>query len=88
MISDDSKKKNGKKIIDTLIKQEPHLTEVSARDILRLCRKFDKETLEPILNLLCDYGYLKEKDNVQTGVGRPKSQVYLINPAIYGNNTS
>ena len=88
MLGDDSKKKNGKKIIDTLVKQEPHLTEVSARDILRLCRKFDKETLEPILNLLCDYGYLKEKDNVQTGVGRPKSQVYLINPAIYENNTS
>ena len=88
MLGDDSKKKNAKRIIDTLIKQEPHLTEVSARDILRLCRKFDKETLEPILNLLCDYGYLKEKDNVQTGVGRPKSQVYLINPAIYGNNTS
>ena len=88
MLGDDSKKKNAKRIIDTLIKQESHLTEVSARDILRLCRKFDKETLEPILNLLCDYGYLKEKDNVQTGVGRPKSQVYLINPAIYENNTS
>ena len=88
MLGDDSKKKNAKKIISILVKQEPHLTEVSARDILRLCRKFDKESLEPVLNLLCDYGYLKEKDTVTTGVGRPKSQVYLINPAIYENDSS
>lgn len=36
----DSVKKNAKKIIDVIKKASPHLTEVTLRDLMRLCRSF------------------------------------------------
>jgi hypothetical protein len=48
-----------------------------------MCRQFKKDDLPPVLDLLCDYGYFKEKEFVAKGVGRPKGTIYLVNPAIY-----
>lgn len=89
MLGVDSSKKNAKKIINALINQTPHLESITAREVMRMCRCFKtKDDVAPALNLLCDYGYLKELDLIQTNIGRPKSTTYLINPAIYTNDTS
>jgi len=82
-LGNDSIKKNAKTILNAIIRQEPHLTEITPRDIQRMCRQFKKDDLPPVLDLLCDYGYLKEKEFVAKGVGRPKGTIYLVNPAIY-----
>jgi hypothetical protein len=82
-LGNDSIKKSAKTILNAIIRQEPHLTEITPRDIQRMCRQFKKDDLPPVLDLLCDYGYLKEKEFVAKGVGRPKGTIYLVNPAIY-----
>lgn len=82
-LGNDSIKKNAKAILNAIIRQEHHLTEITPRDIQRMCRQFKKDDLPPVLDLLCDYGYLKEKEFVAKGVGRSKGTIYLINPAIY-----
>lgn len=89
MLGLDTTKKNAKKIIDSLIRQTPHKDNVTARDVMRLVRSFKtKDEVIPALNLLCDYGYLKECESNQTSVGRPKGQSYLINPSIYTIDSS
>ena len=59
--------------------------ELSKCDILRLCRNFKKaEELNPVLERLCEYGYLAEKTDKEKSVrGRPPSAIYLVNPSIY-----
>lgn len=59
--------------------------ELSKRDIMRLCRSFKKaEELQPVLDRLCEYGYLAVKpDTAKKGQGRPASQSYLVNPAVF-----
>ena len=61
------------------------LTELSKRDIMRLCRSFKKaDDLQPVLDRLCEYGYLAAKSAVaKSGCGRPVSQSYLVNPAVF-----
>jgi len=61
------------------------IAEVSRRDIMRLCRSFKKvEELQPVLDRLCEYGYLAVKpDTEKNGQGRPASQSYLVNPAVF-----
>lgn len=61
-------------------------SEISKREIHRLCSgRFKKiEDLEPVLSLLCDYGYLFLSEFQDTNdIGRRKSPVYYINPVIY-----
>lgn len=61
------------------------LAELSKRDIMRLCRSFKKaEELQPVLDRLCEYGYLAIKTgDAKNGGGRPASQGYLVNPAVF-----
>ena len=61
------------------------LTELSKRDIMRQCRAIKKaDELHPVLQRLCDYGYLAAiPGELKNGGGRPASQRYLVNPAVY-----
>lgn len=89
MLGLDSNKKNAKRIVDALLKQEPKHDSITARDVMRMCRYFKtKDECLPAISLLCDYGYLKEIENNQTNIGRPKGTAYLVNPAIYTIDTS
>ena len=60
------------------------LTEFSRRDAMRLCRRFKTaESLQPVLDRLCEYGYLAAKPLPPAhGAGRKPSEVYLTNPAV------
>ena len=57
------------------------LTEVSRRDVMRLCRSFKTaEEVQPVIDQLVDYGYLAEKrPERQPGRGRNPLPVYLVN---------
>mgnify|MGYP002855071408 FL=1 len=65
--------------------QNAGLMELSKRDIMRLCRSFKKaDELQPALDRLCEYGYLAQKPvKGKPGGGRPASQSYLVNPAVF-----
>ena len=65
--------------------QKAGQTELSKRDIMRLCRGFKKaDELQPVLDRLCEYGYLALKPvETKNGSGRPVSQSYLVNPAVF-----
>lgn len=60
------------------------LAEFSRRDAMRLCRSFKTaDSLQPVLNRLCEYGYIAVKLQEPTlGVGRRPSEIYLTNPAV------
>lgn len=65
--------------------RESGVAELSRRDAMRLCRGFkNTEELMPVLDRLCEYGYLAQKPAAaRTGGGRPPSAVYLVNPAVF-----
>lgn len=67
--------------------QNVGLTELSKRDIMRLCRSFKKaDELQPVLDRLCEYGYLAQKPSETKNSGsRPPSQSYLVNPAVFNS---
>ena len=67
----------------SFIKRE-RLAEFSRRDAMRLCRSFKTaDSLQPVLNRLCEYGYIAVKLQEPTlGVGRRPSEIYLTNPAV------
>ena len=56
----------------------------SGKDAMRLCRRFKTaESLQPVLDRLCEYGYLAAKPQPPAhGAGRKPSEVYLTNPAV------
>ena len=60
------------------------LTEVSRRDVMRLCRSFKTaEEAQPVIDQLVDYGYLAEKrPERQPGRGRNPLPVYLVNTCV------
>lgn len=64
--------------------QKNQLSEFSRRDAMRLCRRFKTaESLQPVLNRLCEYGYIAPKPmEPALGVGRRPSEVYLTNPIL------
>lgn len=66
-----------------VIKRE-RINEFSRRDAMRLCRRFKTaESLQPVLNRLCEYGYITPKPvEPVPGVGRRPSEVYLTNPSV------
>ncbi len=68
----------------SLIKRE-RLTEFSRRDAMRLCRSFKTvDSMQPVLNRLCEYGYLAVKPVPPSyGPGRKPSDTYLVNPAVW-----
>ena len=65
------------------IKRE-QICEFSRRDAMRLCRRFKTaDSLQPVLNRLCEYGYIAPKPvEPVMGVGRRPSEVHLTNPAV------
>ena len=58
--------------------------EFSRRDAMRLCRGFKTaESIQPVLNRLCDYGYIAAKPTEPVfGPGRRPSDIYLTNPVL------
>ena len=78
----DAVNKNAKHLLSA-IKRE-RLTEFSRRDAMRLCRCFKTaDSIQPILNRLCEYGYIAQKPKEPAfGAGRRSSEVYLTNPAV------
>ena len=57
---------------------------VSLRDIMRLCRKLKTSEAAMIpINRLCEYGYLREIQTDYSGMGRPQSKLWEVNPATY-----
>lgn len=73
----------GAQYLLSFIKRE-RLTEFSRRDAMRLCRSFKTaDSLQPVLNRLCEYGYIAVKLQEPTlRVGRRPSEIYLTNPAV------
>ena len=68
----------------SFIKRE-RLAEFSRRDAMRLCRSFKTaDSLQPVLNRLCEYGYIAVKPVPPSyGPGRKPSDTYLVNPAVW-----
>lgn len=65
------------------------LREFSRRDAMRTCRRFKTaESLSPVLNRLCEYGYIALKPTeAYNGVGRRPSDVYITNPCLLDGST-
>ena len=64
--------------------QRGQISEFSRRDAMRMCRRFHTaESLQPVLNRLCEYGYIAPKPTEPAlGAGRRPSEVYLTNPCL------
>ena len=64
--------------------QKAQVREFSRRDAMRMCRGIKSaETIQPVLNRLCEYGYIAPKPTEPVmGVGRKPSEVYLTNPCL------
>ena len=71
----------------TAIKRDK-LTEFSRRDAMRLCRRFKTaDSLQPVLNRLCEYGYIAPKPMPAAfNSGRKPSEVYLTNPTVLNDD--
>ena len=64
--------------------QKDQVREFSRRDAMRLCRRIKTvEEMQPVLNRLCEYGYIAPKPTESVlGAGRKPSEVYLTNPML------
>ena len=78
----DAVNKNAQYLLSAIRRER--LEEFSRRDAMRLCRRFKTaESLQPVLDRLCEYGYLAAKPLPPAhGAGRKPSEVYLTNPAV------
>ena len=78
----DAVNKNAQYLLSAIRRER--LTEFSRRDAMRLCRRFKTaDSIQPILNRLCEYGYIVQKTKEPAfGAGRRSSEVYLTNPAV------
>ena len=74
--------KQGEYLLDAI--KRGQISEFSRRDAMRMCRRFHNvESLQPVLNRLCEYGYIAPKPTEPVlGVGRRPSEVYLTNPCL------
>ena len=74
--------KQSEYLLDAL--KRGQVSEFSRRDAMRMCRRFHTtESLQPVLNRLCEYGYIAPKPTEQVlGVGRRPSEMYLTNPIL------
>lgn len=82
LMGTDPVNKQGEYLLNTI--QRNGLAEFSRRDAMRLCRGFKTaESIQPVLNRLCEYGYIATKPTEATaGPGRRPSEVYLTNPSL------
>jgi hypothetical protein len=62
-----------------------NLSQFSKRDAMRMCRQFKTANdLQPVLDRLCEYGYLAPVPTPDTrSSGRKPSDVYRTNPAVF-----
>lgn len=83
----DAVNKNAQYLLSAIRRER--LTEFSRRDAMRLCRRFKTaDSIQPILNRLCEYGYIAQKNKEPAfGAGRRSSEVYLTNPAVLEDGT-
>ena len=74
--------KQGEYLLDAI--KRGQISEFSRRDAMRMCRRFHTtESLQPVLNRLCEYGYIAPKPTEPVlGAGRRPSEVYLTNPCL------
>ena len=74
--------KQGEYLLDAI--KRGQVSEFSRRDAMRMCRRFhNTESLQPVLNRLCEYGYIAPKPTEPAlGAGRRPSEVYLTNPCL------
>ena len=74
--------KQGEYLLDAI--KRGQISEFSRRDAMRMCRRFHTaESLQPVLNRLCEYGYIAPKPTEPAlGAGRRPSEVYLTNPCL------
>ena len=74
--------KQGEYLLNAIKREQ--IREFSRRDAMRLCRRFKTaESLQPVLNRLCEYGYITPKPTAPVlGAGRRPSEVYLTNPSV------
>ncbi len=82
----DATNKNAQYLLSAIRKEG--LAEFSRRDAMRLCRRFKTaDSLQPVLNRLCEYGYIAVKpvEGIQA-FGRKPSEVYLTNPCLLGDD--
>ncbi len=82
----DATNKNAQYLLSAIKKEG--LAEFSRRDAMRLCRRFKTaDSLQPVLNRLCEYGYIAVKpvEGIQA-FGRKPSEVYLTNPCLLGDD--
>ena len=65
--------------------EEQDKRELTKYQILRLCRsEFSKvDDVVPVIELLIEYGYLKERTYSAPTGGRPRGNGYLLNPLFF-----
>lgn len=82
----DSVNKNAQYLLSAI--KRNGIPEFSRRDAMRLCRQFKTaDSLQPVLNRLCEYGYLAAKPlTLAPGTGRKPSEIYLVNPVLLAND--
>ncbi len=82
----DATNKNAQYLLTAIRKES--LAEFSRRDAMRLCRRFKTaDSLQPVLNRLCEYGYIAVKPTEGIpAFGRKPSEVYLTNPCLLGGD--
>lgn len=74
--------KQGEYLLDAI--KRGQISAFTRRDAMRMCRRFHTaESLQPVLNRLCEYGYIAPKPTEPAlGAGRRPSEVYLTNPCL------
>ncbi len=82
----DQQIQDAKYVLRQLEKQQP--ITIARRDLFRACRgRFKKsQDISPALELLLEFGYIKELEVEHKGVGRKPDMQYQINPYVYGHN--
>lgn len=79
-MDDNTTKKQALNFLEKL--KAPKVNEISFREASRMCKFMNKkENATAVINLLSDYGYLREKRG--TSRAHNKGIIYEVNPAIY-----
>ena len=68
---------------------EKRYASFTSREIFRDCRRFAKmDEIMPVLQQLADLEYLAPKEVIYSGKGRPRAEVWLVNPFLYKHPAS
>ena len=74
-------REQAKVILDKI--REKKLERFTRRDMMRYCSRFKRtEVIQPILNFLDDYGYIRQEPVTVKYYGRPPLPSYLVNPKV------